>query len=279
MTATSPLGVRLNNWLNVRPAAVPFRGQTPDQPHPGYLCFVAPVYSLRAGARILATYHRKHGLGTVAGIIARWAPPDDDNPTPAYAAYVAGALDVDPAEPIPVLERATMRRLLRAMVRVELGLAPAGLDEAIEEAMAISEVPELAPPKLPPESEPEPDAPRPVSVAKSEAPVPEAEPAPPARPVVPVAAVPAPEAVPKAGKPALQSRTLWNTAGAAVLAVYAWIGERSDEVVTFLGGVSLQTVMTLVMLIALAVVAYAYLADRRELADLKKRLGAIHDGG
>lgn len=85
--------------------------------------FTDPVYGIRAMAKIFSKYANVYGLTTPSAIIARWAPPTENN-TPAYVASVAAALGVGPDDRIDVHEPATMIALLKAVIYQENGVQP-----------------------------------------------------------------------------------------------------------------------------------------------------------
>lgn len=74
-------------------------------------------------ARTLLTYHDKHRLKTVRGIINRWAPPVE-NDTGAYAAQVAAAVGVKPNESIDLHSYPVMRAIVVAIIKHENGQQP-----------------------------------------------------------------------------------------------------------------------------------------------------------
>lgn len=118
-----PRGIRNNNPGNIRTGGDAWLGKTGDDGE--FLTFDKPENGLRAAARLLQTYQTKHGLKTVADIIGRWAPPDE-NQTAAYVQAVSIWADVEPDEPIDVHDYGTALRLLRAIVRFENGKPPEG---------------------------------------------------------------------------------------------------------------------------------------------------------
>jgi hypothetical protein len=75
----------------------------------------------RAGAVCLLAYQDLHGLRTVRGIIDRWAPPSDNNPTSAYVDFVAGWLAVSPDAEIDLHDGLTMLKLVTAIAIQEGG--------------------------------------------------------------------------------------------------------------------------------------------------------------
>jgi hypothetical protein len=78
--------------------------------------FLGTVYGVRACAITLKTYHDK-GIRTVGGMIARWAPPHE-NDTTAFVVFVSGRLGVVSDEVIPQ-DYATFSALVRAISTFE----------------------------------------------------------------------------------------------------------------------------------------------------------------
>ncbi|MGE0718409.1 MAG: structural protein [Alphaproteobacteria bacterium] len=151
MIEKSVRGERNNNPLNVRwDGRTEWRGQDPirrsdrslktDGTH-GFVVFVEPVWGLRAAARTLWNYQNKHGLDTVAKIVGRWAPPNE-NETKSYVKRVAKEMGVSPVEPVDLRDRKLMIDLLRAMIRVECGRVIYS-DDAIRAGVEIAGIPVL----------------------------------------------------------------------------------------------------------------------------------------
>lgn len=132
-----PRGIRNNNPGNIDwHKGVDWEGlATP--PSDGRFCrFVDPVYGLRAIAKIILNYRRKHKINTVRGIVGRWAPAVE-NDTTAYVRSVSAALGVTPDAPIDATKPAVMRELVRAIVYHENGQMPydtATIDDALRRA-------------------------------------------------------------------------------------------------------------------------------------------------
>lgn len=86
---TNP-GIRNNNPINIKWTIQsrnnPWIGQTGESGK--YLVFKHPIYGFRAGARNLRSYAAA-GVNTIAGIITKWAPPEDNNPTQKYIDFVS----------------------------------------------------------------------------------------------------------------------------------------------------------------------------------------------
>lgn len=65
----------------------------------------------------------QEGINTVGGIINRWAPPTDNNPTPAYAATVAKALGTTPDAPVDLSDPSIRQKIAAGIGRFENGTA------------------------------------------------------------------------------------------------------------------------------------------------------------
>ena len=115
-------GLRNNNPGNIERTKDQWRGMSADQSaDPRFVVFDAPVWGLRALARILRKYNAS-GLTTVQAMISKWAPSTENN-TSAYANAVARELGVSPTQPL-MLTDDTMARLMAAIVRHENGQQP-----------------------------------------------------------------------------------------------------------------------------------------------------------
>lgn len=115
-------GLRNNNPGNIVRTKDQWRGMSADQSaDTRFVVFDAPVWGLRALARILRKYNAS-GLTTVQAMISKWAPPTENN-TSAYANAVARELGVSPTQPL-MLTDDTMARLMAAIVRHENGQQP-----------------------------------------------------------------------------------------------------------------------------------------------------------
>lgn len=115
-------GLRNNNPLNIRKGD-PWLGATAEQNDPDFVTFESPAYGFRAASRLLLNYQEKHGLNSIAAIIGRWAPPNE-NDTGAYAAAVALEVGVRPGDAIRLRDPPRMLAVLRAMCRHENGSCP-----------------------------------------------------------------------------------------------------------------------------------------------------------
>jgi hypothetical protein len=88
--------------------------------------FTSPVWGIRALAKVLLTYSRVYpqstpqDIDTVAEIIRRWAPSNENN-TSAYIAAVCKSTGFGPDQPIDVTDEAVMVELVCAIARHENG--------------------------------------------------------------------------------------------------------------------------------------------------------------
>ena len=115
----SNLGVRNNNWLNIRyNPANDWQGQTGGDDN-NYAIFDDPVSGLRAADIVLKNYGAKHGIDNLNEAIFRFAPPEDNNPTPAYAKFVADKMGINPDDKIDLSDPDVRERMISAMVQFE----------------------------------------------------------------------------------------------------------------------------------------------------------------
>jgi hypothetical protein len=120
----TPRGLADNNPGNLRATpGIDWLGQTGVDAH-GFVLFDTPEHGLRALARTLIEYYFRHGLGTVRGIVARWAPPADGNDTAAYIDDVARRLGVDADAVLDLADPTLLARLVAAIVNHEQGEQP-----------------------------------------------------------------------------------------------------------------------------------------------------------
>lgn len=134
MTVT-PRGIRNNNPGNIRNAAgTVWVGQTGID-DAGFCVFDTPEHGIRALAKVLQAYQVKHGLMTIAQMIDRWAPPNE-NDTEAYTLAVCKACSASPNNPY-LLTPPRLATMVTAIIRHENGEQPyttdtlnAGVDAA-----------------------------------------------------------------------------------------------------------------------------------------------------
>ena len=114
-------GERNNNPGNIDRNATKWQGMCADQSgDPRFVVFETPEDGIRALAKVLLSYYRKHHLNTVRGIITRWAPGNENN-TEAYIAHVAKTLSVDADTPLVVDRPEVLEMLTTAIIKHENG--------------------------------------------------------------------------------------------------------------------------------------------------------------
>ena len=131
-------GERNNNPGNIDRSNIKWQGMSTDQPDSRFITFGTPEDGIRALAKVLLTYYRKHGLDTVHGIVSRWAP-SVENDTSSYVNYVADALGVTPDDQINVENPDMLVRLVKAIIHHENGrviYSDATIEDGIDRALA-----------------------------------------------------------------------------------------------------------------------------------------------
>lgn len=127
-----PLGLRNNNPGNLVDAGISWKGLIGS--NQGFCVFENCAWGIRALATDLRT-DINQGQNTIAAIITEFAPPSENN-TAAYIAAVASYTGINPYTPLSA-DRMTLKRLVRAIMNVELGasysalLTDADIDEGI----------------------------------------------------------------------------------------------------------------------------------------------------
>lgn len=118
--AYSPRGIRNNNPGNIRHGDS-WQGLALNQSDSDFCVFTSPEYGIRAMARIIINYRKRHGISTIHGIISRWAPPSENN-TEAYIRAVSDACHVQPTDVIDVKEY--LPDIISAIIKHENGVQP-----------------------------------------------------------------------------------------------------------------------------------------------------------
>lgn len=114
-------GIRNCNPGNIRLSKDKWKGLREKQEDKSFFQFIEMKWGYRALLRTLQTYNRKHGCKTIAEIISRWAP-DNENNTSSYINNVCRDLGV-PASFIPdVGDKTTMCALAASISRIENGV-------------------------------------------------------------------------------------------------------------------------------------------------------------
>ena len=123
----TPRGIRNNNPGNIRRSNDRWMGLRTKQTDPDFFQFTAPEWGYRALIKTLQTYRRKHGLRTIADLISRWAPANENN-TSAYIRSVCQEMQVPDSYVPDVEDKGTMCALAAAISRHENGV-PAVMDD------------------------------------------------------------------------------------------------------------------------------------------------------
>ena len=119
-TGAQPRGIRNNNPLNIEAGSFT-SGQPGFTGSDGrYAKFETPEHGLAAADKLLVSYASK-GINTIGGIVNRWAPPGDNNPTSTYAGFVAKELGVDPDQNINMADPILRRKIALTMAKFENG--------------------------------------------------------------------------------------------------------------------------------------------------------------
>ena len=114
-------GLANRNPGNIRRSAVRYRGEVQPSRDPAFKQFETMAWGYRAIVVLLDTYRVRHGLRTLAEMIARWAPPTE-NRTDAYIRAVAERTGIPADRPLDTRDRATMIPVAAAISRVENGV-------------------------------------------------------------------------------------------------------------------------------------------------------------
>lgn len=77
---------------------------------------------IKATDNLLKTYGDQ-GINTIAGVISKWAPPSDNNPTPAYIAQVAQTMGVKPDQPLDMSSPLVRNAIATGIFKQENGAA------------------------------------------------------------------------------------------------------------------------------------------------------------
>ena len=115
---TVPRGLRNNNPLNIRHNADNFLGETIGN-DTAFKTFTTMAYGYRAAFVILYTYHSR-GLNTIEKIVARWAPPNENN-TESYTINIERWSGVPRDKVLTTADGADYILIVAAMSFVENG--------------------------------------------------------------------------------------------------------------------------------------------------------------
>ena len=114
--------VKNNNPGNIEIGNDQWQGMSESQ-EGRFVSFDTPEYGLRAMARVLRKY-QGYGINTIEGIINRWAPPSDHNPTAQYIENVSDWTGFEPNQPLDLQNTDHLMLIMKAMIRQEHGQNP-----------------------------------------------------------------------------------------------------------------------------------------------------------
>lgn len=120
--ASAPLAQRNNNFTNIRDGGFAKGLPGYQGADGGFAKFASPEDGLRAANANLDSYAAK-GVNTVAKIVSRWSPPNE-NDTPALIANMAKRTGFDPNQPLDMASPEVRASLLRGLIQQETGTAP-----------------------------------------------------------------------------------------------------------------------------------------------------------
>ena len=112
-------GLRNNNPGNIRLSTVKYIGEVRPSKDKSFKTFQSMAYGYRAMFVVLRTYYNNYRLNTIAKMINRWAPTNE-NDTSAYINTVSRLSGVDKSAVLK-FDRATMVKVVAAMSYVENG--------------------------------------------------------------------------------------------------------------------------------------------------------------
>ena len=110
---------RNNNPGNIESNTTAWAGKTGDDGR--FVTYATPEHGVRAMGKTLETYQDKHGLTSVNQMIARWAPPNENN-TGNYANFVASEMGISPDAQIDLSANPELaQKMVGAMIKMEGG--------------------------------------------------------------------------------------------------------------------------------------------------------------
>jgi hypothetical protein len=114
----TPRGIKDKNPCNLRfSTGTHFLGEIGQEG--GYAIFDTADHGIRAGAVVLLTYARVHGINTIRQAITRWAPPTE-NDTASYIANVSTWTGYGPDDVLTFTNPNVLAKLLTAIIRQEV---------------------------------------------------------------------------------------------------------------------------------------------------------------
>ena len=121
-------GLNNCNPGNIRQSKGRYKGEVRPSRDPAFKQFETMAWGYRAIFVLLHTYRTRHGLRTIAAMIARWAPPSE-NKTELYIRTVSRRSGIPADRPLDTRDRRTMIPIAAAISFVENGTAADMQDE------------------------------------------------------------------------------------------------------------------------------------------------------
>ncbi len=115
-------GLNNRNPGNIRQSKGRYKGEVRPSRDPAFKQFETMAWGYRAIFVPLHTYRTRHGLRTIAAMIARWAPPSE-NKTELYIRTVSRRSGIPADRPLDTRDRRTMIPIAAAISFVENGTA------------------------------------------------------------------------------------------------------------------------------------------------------------
>lgn len=147
ISALEPRGIRNNNPGNIEDGSFARRMPGYTGSDGRFAKFASAENGQTAIDSLLASYGGR-GINTVGGVINRWAPPSDNNPTSSYAATVAKGMGIGPNDQIDLGDPAIRQKIAAGIVGFENGpkYAQAPSNPASVPAMGTTRVAPQIPP-------------------------------------------------------------------------------------------------------------------------------------
>ena len=114
-------GLRNHNPGNIRLGSFLYKGERVQSEDSAFRQFESIEWGYRAMFVLLHTYAIKHHCRSLRDIIARYAPPSENN-TEGYLRRVATSTHLSPDEAISTTDGAVMTAIVAAMSEVENGV-------------------------------------------------------------------------------------------------------------------------------------------------------------
>ena len=113
--------IRNNNPGNIDRTSTQWEGMAEEQTDSRFVTFESPEMGVRAMARTLNTYNTRYGLDDIAGMVSRWAPPNE-NDTQAYIRFVSEKTGIPSDRTITLQDNPEeMKKVISAMIEMEGG--------------------------------------------------------------------------------------------------------------------------------------------------------------